>query len=148
MNHQEAEVILAMLQAINEILPHSRKNKVVQSKLNTERNNPAWKGTISIRCSKLQDNLVAQCLNLIFAAVAPAPTVLDRVGLNLSVVYDPHTKEKSIVEGHRTIYLTLRPSKETFDFILKKLGYQEEYDTILNLQNVLYEHKYKTEEQP
>lgn len=150
---REIEILIKLLSAMNttllDITPQfsaARKSKILQYRLNTFQNNPAWDGTISVRCSRIEDISVGHLISEVLAASAAGPQMVDRVGINLSTAYDTNTQERCIVEGQRTIYLTLRPTKDVFEFIQKAIGQQEDYEPIISLLNVLYEHKFTTEE--
>jgi hypothetical protein len=148
----EIEILIRLLSAMDvallDITPQFsavRKSKILQYRMNTPQNNPAWQGTISIRCSRIEDLSVGQLLCKALVSISESPQLIDRIGINSCTAYDIHTKEKCVIEGQRTIYLTLRPAEDVFEFLQNAVGQQEDYEPLITLLNILYARKFSAD---
>lgn len=138
--------LIAIISNLNKKLSKGKRGKGLQFKLNTTSDNADWAGTISLRCNRVNNETVSDVIKEIFDATNGNSDIVDRIGINKSVMFDRENSERKILDNSRTVYVTLRPSKEVFDVVEQGLGSQAEYTAPDVLTNALYEHKFATAE--
>jgi len=146
MTNPGIDALIGLMSNLNKQLSKGRRGRGLQFKLNTPDDNPDWAGTISLRCNRVNNDKVSEVIDDIFRATKGDGEIIDRIGINKSVMYDKETSERKILHDSRTVYLTLRPQKDVFDVIMEGLGAQPEYTAPDVLTNTLYEYKYANEE--
>ena len=140
------DALIALVSNLNKQLSKGKRGKGLQFKLNTENNNPDWAGTISLRCNRVVNSEVHEVIGDIFQAAEGDGAIIDRIGINKSVQFDKETSERKVLDGSRTVYITLRPQQSVFEVIVDGLGAQPEYTAPEVLTNVLYDHKFSQAE--
>ena len=92
----------------------SSDNHGVQFKVNTEAN---WKGTIGLRCNYVYLESISGYISEIVTSLAQHQTLplLEYISIARAHETDPTTNRKRSVPWQKTMFVTFRPPKDTFE---------------------------------
>jgi len=90
----------------------------LQFKVNTD---PEWKETLSLRCNRMMLDQVVEVVTLSMELAKEFSGTLERISINKCYRLQETTTKKVFIPNRRTIYVTIRPPKEEFDYIQKSV---------------------------
>lgn len=86
----------------------------MQFKINTE---PEWRETLSLRCNRLTLDQVSDVVSVCMELAKEFSATLERIAINKCYRLQETTGKKTFIPDRRTIYITIRPPKQEFDYL-------------------------------